>query len=58
MAEQPCGVARHACLGLVRSFGSRERDACVMLAEGYEKLAALIEARCLGPQSQQMLDHA
>ena len=25
--------------------GSPERDACVMLAEGYEKLAALIEAR-------------
>ena len=25
--------------------GSPERDACVMLAEGYEKLAALIETR-------------
>jgi hypothetical protein len=25
--------------------GSPERDACVMLAQGYEKLAALIEAR-------------
>jgi hypothetical protein len=25
--------------------GSPERDACVLLAEGYERLAAIIEAR-------------